>query len=78
MLEQIVLEKIGVIIVVRVYRRGGGTGGFSSTSRAQGLPGAPGGGLNPCGYYCVCWPKGYQGGIKREPAAPGRPRGVAF
>ena len=75
MLEQIVLEKIGVIIVVRVYRRGGGTGGFRVKRGTQGLPGAPGGGLNPCGYYCGCWPLGSTEGSKREPASPGGPGG---
>ena len=37
--REIVLEKIGVIIVVRVYRRGGGTGGFGSSRSPKGPPG---------------------------------------
>ena len=34
--------------------------------------------LNSCGYYCVCWLLGCQEGMKREPAAPGRSRGLAL
>ena len=34
--------------------------------------------LNSCGYYCVCWPLGCQEGMKREPAAAGRSRGLTL
>ena len=49
--------------------------GFRVSNCSQGRPGALGGGLNPCGYYCGCWPLGSTEGSKREPASPGGPGG---
>ena len=47
--------------------------GFRVSRCTQGRPGALGGGLNPCGYYCGCWPLGSTEGSKREPASLGGP-----
>ena len=47
--------------------------GSGYTKVHKGAPGRSGGGLNPCGYYCACWPLGSTEGSKREPASLGGP-----